>query len=409
VLALNPSPFPRAARLCDPVNPNLASRVAGLSLLLAPLSVSWVSPAAAEPDAKTLAASHFARGLELANEGAYAEALIEFGRAYDTRPHYSVLYNMGQAYIGLGKPVQAVQLLRRYLNEGGAQIGFDRRREVEAEIVKQFARTGTVVIAVSAPDAKITIDGEPAGSSPLQSPVRLPIGVHRIRAELPTGEADELTLTVAGEDAHTIRLEPKAPPSAPAAPVSTSGWVQIVCPFKDVALSIDGVPRGFTPLKSPLELPPGTHQVSFSDAAHPQGSSARLVILAGQTVRADCGWPLTQASERTSRSTWGYVVGAVGLGLGGAAAAHFAWNLGRYHDWNDEYDAYATEPSVERRERANSLGASIERASMVTIALGLGAGLALGTGTLLLVTDGSATSKSGAQTRSTSLSWRGAF
>lgn len=407
MLALIPHPCSRAARPFNPVNRKLSSRLAGLSLLFTPLSVGWPKTAAAEPAAKGLAASHFARGVELANEGAYAAALIEFGRAYETSPHYSVLYNMGQAYIGLGKPVQAVEMLRRYLNEGGAQLTLERRRDVEAEIVKQYARTGSVRIEASAPGALITVDGEPVGTAPLNDPIRVAIGVHRIRGELPSGEQAEQTLSIAGEEAHAIRLElaPNTPPSS----VKTSAWVQVVCPYKDVAISIDGVPHGFTPLASPLELPPGPHRVSFSGAANPAGSSLQLALAAGQTLRADCGWPVAPESTRGSRTTWGYVLGAVGIGLGGAAAAHFAWNLGRYHDWQDAYEAYQDNPSNANREHANALAESIERASVVTVALGIGAGVALGTGTLLIVTDGRPSSNNRAQGGNTWLSWRGNF
>ncbi len=71
--------------------------------------------AAAENDAKVEAGQHFDRGLTLAKQKAYVEAIDEFNRAYQLSPHFTVMYNLGQAYLALEQPVYAVDALRRYL------------------------------------------------------------------------------------------------------------------------------------------------------------------------------------------------------------------------------------------------------------------------------------------------------
>jgi tetratricopeptide (TPR) repeat protein len=78
-----------------------------------------------------------------------------------------------------------------------------------------------------------------------------------------------------------------------------------------------------------------------------------------------------------------YVLGASGVVLASAALAHYAWNDGRYQDWQDSYAAYHEDPRPARRSAANDLAASIDRASRVTAALAIGAGVMLGTGTVL--------------------------
>jgi predicted Zn-dependent protease len=55
----------------------------------------------------------------LARSHAYAEALSAFQRAYEIAPHFSVLYNIGQALIALERPTEAVAALDRYVEEGG--------------------------------------------------------------------------------------------------------------------------------------------------------------------------------------------------------------------------------------------------------------------------------------------------
>jgi hypothetical protein len=83
-----------------------------------------------------------------------------------------------------------------------------------------------------------------------------------------------------------------------------------------------------------------------------------------------------------------YVIGATGVALGGAAAAHFFWNRARYEDWQSRYNAYYADPTEQNRESANTLAHSVSNASAVTVGLAIGAGVALGTGAVLLVSSG---------------------
>src|SRR6185369_7607888 len=72
-----------------------------------------------EGSERVAARQHFAKGVALAKQRAYANALSEFQQAYAAVPHFSVLYNIGQAQIALGQSAQAVATLQRYLDEGG--------------------------------------------------------------------------------------------------------------------------------------------------------------------------------------------------------------------------------------------------------------------------------------------------
>src|SRR3972149_838689 len=74
--------------------------------------------AQADPDSRASARRHYALAVELAREDSYAEALAEFRRAHALSPHFSVFYNIGQASIALDRPVEAVDALNRYLEEG---------------------------------------------------------------------------------------------------------------------------------------------------------------------------------------------------------------------------------------------------------------------------------------------------
>lgn len=114
--------------------------------LLASLSaatITCVSHAQADQVQERAAARrHFNRGVELAKAGSYELALAEFRQAYQLSPHFSVLYNIGQAELALERPESAVETLRRYLVEGGEQIEPARRAEVESTVATELERLG---------------------------------------------------------------------------------------------------------------------------------------------------------------------------------------------------------------------------------------------------------------------------
>ncbi|MBN1606578.1 MAG: PEGA domain-containing protein [Polyangiaceae bacterium] len=209
-------------------------RVTGAATLLALL---W-SSAPAYADATAQARQHFDRGLELVDDGQYSEAIVEFGRCYELKPHYAVFYNIGQAYIALAKPVEAAAALRRYLDEGGKAIDAKRKAAVQKEIQRQEARIATLDIRVLPAGATVRLDGTELGRSPLSAPVSVGVGTHTVTASLMGYEPGEATATVAGGDHGSVELSlaplarpgagfaapPPPPPlaaGAPAAPQST--------------------------------------------------------------------------------------------------------------------------------------------------------------------------------------------
>jgi hypothetical protein len=300
----------------------------------------------ADEDPKMLARRHFDRGMELAREGAYSEALVEFTRAHETSPHYAVLYNIGQAHVALGQPVEAVDALARYLGEGGDQIDAARRAEVVAEIVRQKTRIAEVTVTTDLPGAQVSVDGKEIGRTPLREAVRVAVGTHRFTAVY-EGRATEQRLTLAGEEQR--RLELKLPPAA----VTGSS--------------------------------PAPALVSVPASPKPSGDSSAPV-----------------------QATLGYVAVGLGVGLGAATVAHYAWNKGRYDTWSTrhgELDGAEDQPDyAARQSKNNELAASIERASVVTTGLGIGAGVLVGTGFVLVVTAPARGSDAKA-----SLTWHGVF
>src|SRR5262245_21054253 len=83
-------------------------------------AVAAVSPCAAfaqaAPPAED-AGSHFDRGVSFFKDGDYVAAMVQFKRAYELDPNFSVLYNIGQTARELKSYSEALTALERYLKE----------------------------------------------------------------------------------------------------------------------------------------------------------------------------------------------------------------------------------------------------------------------------------------------------
>jgi len=357
----------------------------------------------AEPvEARAEARGHFDRGVGFSRQQAYAEALTEFERAYQIFPHFSVLYNIGQALIALGRPTEAVAALTRYLEEGGTNIESSRRQEVEATIKSELSKTSSIEVRVDVAGALISIDDKPYGRSPLAAAVRVDTGVHRVLATLDSGERRETQIDAKVGQVAQPQLEFGVQTSgAPA-----RGQVRIRCPENALTVLVDDQPLGVTPIAGSLWLEAGTHRLRFARGS--ERSAEQLLSISAQSeLELDCSVPVSLAAPPAAREppapdtshstqrTLAYVVGAAGIALSGAAAAHFFWNRARHEEWQSRYDTYYDDPTEQNRQSANDLANSVSNASVVTVGLAVGAGVALGTSAVLFLTSSGSVAPAG--------------
>jgi hypothetical protein len=276
---------------------------------------------------KAEARAHFERGVQLGHAGDYQEAAAEFQRAYQISPHYAVLYNLAQAQIALGQPVEAIDTLRRYLLEGGANVPADRRAEVQDTIKQQEARVSTLTVETNVAGAAIVVDGVSVARSPLAGPLRVARGKHQVTAALDGYRARSQTITADENAQVSIQLEPVT------APADSSG---------------------------PL------HALVAGSAAQPD----RGPLLLTQSPGPDAE-PATRAHRRR---TIGVVAGGIGVAMGAAALGCYLWNKSRF-------DAYES-ARVNDGDKADS----IRTVSAVTVGLAIGSGALVATGVVLVLT-----------------------
>jgi len=161
--------------------------------------------AAAEPSASDIeeAKRHYARGVQLYNQGAEAAALGELERAYALAPNYKVLYNLGLVELQLNDFASALRSFERFLAEGGAAVGDARRAEVEKRLTKLREQVAT--IAITAPqEADVTLDDVVVGKAPLAAPIVVNPGRHKVGATKAGRAAESRVVSVAGGDRASV-------------------------------------------------------------------------------------------------------------------------------------------------------------------------------------------------------------
>jgi hypothetical protein len=141
---------------------------------------------------------HFSNGVKLYKKSNFAEALEEFQQAYQLRPSYKIMYNIGQTYIELEKNAEALEAFEGYLLNGSDKIEPERKHEVELEISRLRTVVGELQVIGQA-GAQCWIDGKRIGFLPLTAPVRLSAGIHHIEVHIPDAGVCEKKVTITGQ------------------------------------------------------------------------------------------------------------------------------------------------------------------------------------------------------------------
>jgi hypothetical protein len=196
------------------------SRIAAFAAALAVTAPSLPSFAQQPTKAQQQeAATRFKKGLELFKDGDYQAALIEFRRANELAPNYNVLYNIGQVYFQLQDYPGALNALERYLNEGGNSIPASRRAEVQRDIDKLKARVANLEITSAVPDAEIAIDDVVIGKSPLNKPIMVSAGKHKVTISKQGFTPVTRVVEIASAESQKVHLDPVEQKSATPVPV----------------------------------------------------------------------------------------------------------------------------------------------------------------------------------------------
>jgi tetratricopeptide (TPR) repeat protein len=269
------------------------------------------------------ARAHYARGLELAAQNGYAGALREFNEAYTISPQYAVLYNIGQAHIALGQTAEAIEALTRYLRDGGDRVSPVRRTQVERQIARLRAEL---------PSSEGMSEAEAARATAAAA-----------------GAAAGAASAEASEAAHTLVPRP--------------GTLTIRCADPSLRVTLDGKHVDLATSTRGLPVAAGAHHLVLALAGR-RPTEQHLTVVEGTATLVLCEnlvppltlvpppvpvgppppvpGPLSSESVATTTApivharTVGYLLGGLGLALGGTSLGFYLWNRGQAQDAQDE-------------------------------------------------------------------------
>ncbi len=280
---------------------NLVGLGVSFDATAAPAGV-YVDPAALE------GRRHFQQGVALFNDGNFDGALAEFTASYDAQQIPEVFYNIALSQKALFRYSDAIASLHRYIERASGLSGA-KRREVEALIIDMQALLAPVSIEVSVADARVAVDGNVIGLSPLGA-VQIAGGTHRLTVTLDGYDADERTLLVTAGAPLAVHVVLKR--------TVITGKIQLSVVPHEATVRVDKQPVALPAL---LELERGGHTV-VATAPHYRTLRTELGITGGQERTVE----LRLVADRPGGhiyDKWYFWVpivvvvgGALGLGLG---------------------------------------------------------------------------------------------
>jgi tetratricopeptide (TPR) repeat protein len=129
-------------------------------------------PAPSDPGAgpnpkEDAARAHFFRGVELYQQGNYANAWLEFTSAYQLVPRTALLNNMARCEVKISRPAEALQHFRDYLASSPDDPDAEYIRQEIARLEGELGRRATV--------AKQAVKDQQVVDAPPPAPRRVPV------------------------------------------------------------------------------------------------------------------------------------------------------------------------------------------------------------------------------------------
>lgn len=229
-----------------------------------------------EPAARREARRHFGRGLELAREQQWSRALSEFLASRQFYPTRAATRNAAVASRELGRYSEACALYRAVLREFGPDMTTVQLDVLRLELAQAERSLAKIALSGVEPGARVSIDGEERGETPLAEPLAVNPGGHLLHVSKPGFQPVELSLIVASGDLKRIdaRLTRVVPTGDLFVSEERGRHLDVV---------VDGVMVGVTPWRG--SVAPGAHSVLLRGPAHLGTAPSAVQVRATQSQR----------------------------------------------------------------------------------------------------------------------------
>ncbi len=263
------------------------------------------------------AKNEYESGKILYAAGDFAGAALKFRHAHTLSGDPRLLWNEAAAEKNLRHYVRVENLIKEYLQRGGASSDAERA-DAEALIETVRAFIGVLTINVNEPGASVFIDDAPVGTTPLPGPVRVDMGTRRIRATKNGFKEASQSVEVigSGQPSVELKLEPQL----------HEGNLRIVAEAGST-IRVDGKMVGIGQWQG--SVPSGLHSVEVT-ADHKLPYRSDSVVQDGQlttvsvALQAEPAFSMpTAPASNNSNLAWLWVAGGAVLATGLGVGAYF--------------------------------------------------------------------------------------
>jgi hypothetical protein len=216
----------------------------------APAETVLDEPEEISREAKAQARRHFAKGIKLLREEAWAPSLAEFKLSRDLFPTRVATINAAVTLRRLQRYDEALEMYETLLRDFKVKLA--QREDTQRKMADLHALVGTIDISGAEPGASIVISSKDRGQFPAVKPIRVPSGNHIVRVFKEGFEPFETRIDVAGGKLVSV--------SAPMAKLKDSGKLRVSeRSGRTLGVVVDGVSVGKTPWQGTLSV--GDHTV----------------------------------------------------------------------------------------------------------------------------------------------------
>jgi hypothetical protein len=171
------------------------------------LALAQTPPAAAAPPTKEQLAEakkFFDAGNKLYKEGLFKEALASFLEANRIAPRESTQNNIARTYRDMKDMASAYDAYDVLVSKYGDKLKPALKTDAQHALEELAVLTGVLSFTLPDADAKVTIDGVDAGTTPIAKPVRENIGTHQVTITKAGYEPLVQNVEIKGHDTVTI-------------------------------------------------------------------------------------------------------------------------------------------------------------------------------------------------------------
>jgi tetratricopeptide (TPR) repeat protein len=172
--------------------------------------------AATDARARRAARSKLVEGVTLLRQGDYAAALSRFEEAQALVPSPKIEYDLGLAYLGLGRSADALESFDRFLAEA-PDAPADKRAKARHHTEALRGHLARVNVAADASGVDVIVDGQSRGTTPLARPLYLEPGHHELAFVRPGSGGTDLR-QIEASPGQQIEVALRAPALEPAPP-----------------------------------------------------------------------------------------------------------------------------------------------------------------------------------------------